>query len=69
MRLLMANWTIKCLDGLLYDVLGRIETFIFPINFVIYDYKVDFEVLIILGKLFLATEEAQIHMKSEELKF
>ena len=50
MRLLMANQTVKWPIGILDDVLVKVESFIFPTDFVILDCEVDFEV----GMSFLA---------------
>ncbi|XP_069148095.1 uncharacterized protein [Solanum lycopersicum] len=55
MRLLMANRTMKRPIAILHDVLVKVESFIFPADFVILDCEVDFKVTIILGKPFLAT--------------
>ena len=41
--------------GILHDALVNVESFIFSADFVILDSEVDFEVLIILGRPFLAT--------------
>jgi len=63
MRLLMANRTLKRPIGVLQDVLMKVETFIFPANFVILDCEVDFEVPIILGRPFLATGRVLVDME------
>ena len=42
MRLLMANRTVKRPIGILDDVLVKVESFIFPADFVILDCEVDF---------------------------
>ena len=55
MRLLMADRTVKRPIGILHDVLVKVESFIFPVDFVILDCEVDFEVPIIFGRPFLAT--------------
>ena len=55
MRLLIAGPTLKNLIGILHDVLVKVESFIFPADFVILDCEVDFEVPIILGRPFLGT--------------
>ncbi|XP_060180485.1 uncharacterized protein LOC132610212 [Lycium barbarum] len=49
MRLLMADRTVKKPIGILFDVLVRVDCFIFSADFVILDYEVDFKVPIILG--------------------
>ncbi|XP_055807010.1 uncharacterized protein LOC129875798 [Solanum dulcamara] len=69
MRLLMANRSVKRPVKILCDVLVRIDHFIFPVDFVISDCEVDFEVTIILGRPFLATCRALAVMESDELTF
>ena len=44
MRILMADRTVKRPIGILHDMLVKVESFIFPIDFVILDCEVDFEV-------------------------
>ena len=51
MRLLMADQIVKRPIGILHDVLIKVESFIFPIDFDILDCEVDFEVPIILWKV------------------
>lgn len=43
-QLLMVDWIVKKLVGILYDVLVQVESFIFPVHFVILDCEVDFDV-------------------------
>ncbi|XP_049373455.1 uncharacterized protein LOC125838442 [Solanum verrucosum] len=69
MHLLMANRTVKKPYGVLQDVLMKVETFIIPIDFVILDCEVDFEVPIILGTPFLAIGCALVDMERGQLKF
>ena len=57
MRLLMADRTVKRPIGILHDVLVKVESFIFPIDFVILDCEVNFEVPIIPGGLSLLQVE------------
>ena len=45
------------------------ESSIFPADFVILDYEVDFEVPIILGRPFLATGRALVDMEKGQMKF
>ncbi|XP_049391485.1 uncharacterized protein LOC125855851 [Solanum stenotomum] len=68
MRLLIADRTVKRPIGVLHDVLMKVESFIFPANFVILDYEVDFEVPIILGRPFLATRSALVDMENGSMK-
>ena len=58
MRLLMADCTVKWPIGILHDVLVKVESFIFPADFVILDCEFHFEVSIILGRPFLGTGRA-----------
>lgn len=45
---------MKRLVGIIYDELVKVTNIIFPIDFVILDCKVEFEVPIILGRSFFA---------------
>ena len=69
MRLLMADRTVKRPIGILHDVLVKVESFIFPADFVILDCEVDFEVPITLGRPFLATGRALVDMEKGQMKF
>lgn len=55
--------------GILYDVLMKVASFIFPIDLVILDCEVDFEVPIILGSPFLSTGSVLINLWANELQF
>ena len=55
--------------GILHDVQVKVESFIFPANFVILDCEVDFEVPIILGRPFLTTGRALVNMENGQMKF
>ena len=61
MRLLMADRTVKRPIGILHDVLVKVESFIFLVDFVILDCEVDFQVTIILWRPFLATGRAVVY--------
>ncbi|XP_060183006.1 uncharacterized protein LOC132612955 [Lycium barbarum] len=78
MRLLKADRTIKRLVGILFNVLIRVDRFIFSVDFVILDCEVDFEVSIILERPFLDTRwdlvdvergDLKIRMNDEEVTF
>ena len=69
MRLLMADREVKRRIGILHDMLVKVETFIFPADFVILDCEVNFEVPIILGRSFLATGKALVDMEKGQRKF
>ena len=55
MRLLMDDRTMKRPIGVPHDVLVKVESFIFPADFVILDCEVDFEVSTIFGRPFRDT--------------
>ncbi|XP_069147025.1 uncharacterized protein [Solanum lycopersicum] len=63
MRLFMVDRIVKRLIGILHDVLVKVESFIFPSYLVILYCEVDFEVPIILVRLFLATGRAIVDME------
>ena len=69
MRLLMADRTLKRPIWILSGVIVKVESFIFPTDFVILDCEVDFEVPIILGRPFLATCHAFVDMEKRQMKF
>ena len=52
----------KAYRDILNDVLVKVESFIYPTDFVIFDCEVDFEVPIILGRPFLATGRELVDM-------
>ena len=63
MRLLMVDQIVKRPTGILHDVLVKVESFIFLAEFVILDCEVDFEVPIIHGRSFLATDRDLVDME------
>ena len=69
MRLLMADRTMKRPIGILHDVLVKVESFIFPADFFILDYEVNFEVPIIIGRPFSATGRSLVDMEKGQMKF
>ncbi|KAK4706928.1 hypothetical protein R3W88_033512 [Solanum pinnatisectum] len=69
MRLLEADRTVKKPIGVLQDVLVKVESFIFLVDFVILDCDVDFEVPIILGRPFLAIGCTLVDMEKGQMKF
>ncbi|XP_069154595.1 uncharacterized protein [Solanum lycopersicum] len=69
MRLLMDDQTVKRSIGILHVVIVKVESFIFPGDFVILDCEVDFEVPIILQRPLLATDRALVDMKKGKMKF
>ena len=63
----MANTSLTFSKGIIEDVLVKVDKFIFPMDFVVLDMEEDKVALIILGRLFLATCQALINVKSGEL--
>ncbi|XP_070012208.1 uncharacterized protein [Nicotiana sylvestris] len=68
MLLQLANRTVKRPSGILHDVLIQVGKFVFPVDFVILDCRVDEDIPIILGRPFLATGRALIDCETGELK-
>ncbi|XP_070003005.1 uncharacterized protein [Nicotiana sylvestris] len=69
MRLKMMDHTMKRPLGIIDDVLFRVDKFVLPVDFVILDYEVDYEVPIILGRPFLATGKVLVDVEAGELTF
>lgn len=59
----MADRSFKRLFEILYDVLVKVDTFIFPTDFIILDCEVDFEVPKIRRRPFLATGRALVDVE------
>ncbi|XP_042051282.1 uncharacterized protein LOC121796516 [Salvia splendens] len=65
----MMDKSVKFPNGLLENVLVRVNDFIFPVDFVVLDMKEDPNVPLILGRPFLATGRALIDVTKGELTF
>ncbi|XP_070002200.1 uncharacterized protein [Nicotiana sylvestris] len=65
----MADKMLKRPLGLIGDVLVQVDKFILPVDFVILDCEVDYEVPIILGIPFLATGKDLVDVQAGELTF
>ena len=63
----MANCSLTYPQGILEDMLMKVDKFNFPIDFVVLEMEEDKEVLIIIGRPFLATGQALIDVKIGEL--
>ena len=68
-RLLMADRTVKRPIGILHDVLVKVESLTFRVDFVILDYEVDFELPVIHRKPLLATSRASVDIEKGQIKF
>ena len=53
----LADRSLKHPQGVIEDVLVKVDKFIFPINFIVLDMEEDIEIPIILGRPFLAIGE------------
>ncbi|XP_070002434.1 uncharacterized protein [Nicotiana sylvestris] len=69
MRLQMVDRMMKRTLGIINDVLVRVGKFILPVDFVILDCEVDYEVPIILGRPFLVTGKTLVDVEAGELTF
>ena len=67
MTLQMADITLAQPEGILDDVLIKVGRFIFPMDFVVIDIKEDKQVLLLLGRPFLATRATLTDVKKGEL--
>lgn len=64
----MVDRTVKAI-GVLHDVLVNMESFIFPVDFVILNCEVHFEVHIILRRPFLDTGCTLVNMDKGKINF
>ncbi|MCI57514.1 hypothetical protein A2U01_0078765, partial [Trifolium medium] len=67
MDIILADQSILKPSGEIKDVIVKIKDLGFPVDFVIVDIEEDADILIILGRPFLATSRAVIDMEKEEL--
>ena len=64
----LADRSLTHPHGIIEDVLVKMDKFIFPTDFIILDKKEDKEVLIMLGRPFLATGRAMTDVQKGELR-
>ncbi|GJT43469.1 DNA-directed DNA polymerase [Tanacetum coccineum] len=67
MSLELADRLIQYLRGIIENVLIKVDKFVLPIDFVILDMPEDSRVPIILGRPFLATARAMIHVFNKKI--
>ena len=67
MTLQMVDITLAHLEGILKDALIKVGKFIFLVDFVVSDIEEDKQVLLLLGRPFLATGATLINVKKGEL--
>ncbi|XP_061354343.1 uncharacterized protein LOC133298976 [Gastrolobium bilobum] len=65
----LADRSIRRPDGVIEDVLVKIDKFIFPVNYVILDMEEDAEIPLLLGRPFLATAKAMVDVEQGKLMF
>lgn len=58
MRIMMLDRSIKSAVRVLFDVLMKVDRFIHIVDFIMLDSKIDQEIVIILGRPFLAARRA-----------
>ena len=63
----MLDRTLAQLEGILEDVLIKVRKFIFPVDFMVIDIEEDKQVLLLLGRPFLAIGATLIDVKKGEL--
>ncbi|XP_049345416.1 uncharacterized protein LOC125809927 [Solanum verrucosum] len=69
MRPFMADRLIKHPLEIQYDIMVKVDRFIFPANFVILDCEIDARIPVIFERPFLATGRALVNVESGDLKF
>lgn len=67
MTLYLADRSYAYLEEKIEDVLVKVDKFIFPVNFIVLDFEADKEVIIILGRPFLATGKTLIDVHKWKL--
>ncbi|KAG8503647.1 hypothetical protein CXB51_001627 [Gossypium anomalum] len=67
MSIQLADKTIRFPRGIIEDVLVKIDKFIFPVDFVVFEIEEDNNTLLILGRPFLATVKTIIDVGTGEL--
>ncbi|XP_061365836.1 uncharacterized protein LOC133309112 [Gastrolobium bilobum] len=63
----LADRSIRRLDGVIEDVLVKIDKFIFPADFVVLNMEEDIEIPLLLGRPFLATIKVMIDVEQGKL--
>ncbi|KAK4280234.1 hypothetical protein QN277_011881 [Acacia crassicarpa] len=63
----LADCSIVLLEGKIEDVLVKVDKLIFPVDFIILDFEEDQEILILMGRPFMATGRTLIDVEKGEL--
>jgi len=64
----LADKLIKYLHGIVKDLLVKVDTFLYPVDFVVMDIKEDVEIPLILGRPFMKTAKVIIDVDKGRLK-
>ena len=64
----LVDRSTKCPDGVIEDVLVKVDKFTFSVNFVILDMEEDTKVSLVLGRLFMKTVTVIIDVDDGHLK-
>ena len=64
----LADRSLKHPQGVIQDVLVKVDKFIFPADFIVLDIEEDKEIPIVLGRPFQETSRAMIDVQKGELK-
>ncbi|XP_062111874.1 uncharacterized protein LOC133823230 [Humulus lupulus] len=64
----LADQSVEHPQGIIEDVLVKLDKFIFPADFIVLNMEVEADLPIILGRPFLATGQALINVQKGELK-
>ncbi|XP_076939529.1 uncharacterized protein LOC143608361 [Bidens hawaiensis] len=67
MSLSLADRSVKYPQGIIENLLVKVDKFVFPVDFVVLDMDADEKVPIILGRPFLRTAKALIDMYDEKI--
>jgi hypothetical protein len=72
MTLQLANRSVKIPQGIVEDILIKVDKFYFPVDFIVLDIEpveiIGSEIPVILGRPFLATANALINCRSGVMK-
>ncbi|BAU01143.1 hypothetical protein VIGAN_11030900, partial [Vigna angularis var. angularis] len=68
MTLQLADRSIKYPQGVVEDVLVKVDKFLFPMDFVVMEMKEDTEIPLILGRPFMKTARVLIDVDEGKLK-
>ena len=63
----LADMSLKHPRGVIEEVMVKVDKFIFPADFIVFNMEEDKEIPIILGRPFLATSRAMIDVQRGEL--